>query len=124
MTVSLHTLPGSSGVFKTDGSTTDVARTPTGVSVAELMTDFLFLSFAGVLYISEMPETTSYNISKHSNEQTFTFIRSNEGFNTSQVLIHFHVPLDNSCIGDHSWCCTSWKYNLLVVSSTHNNGDR
>lgn len=47
-----NTLPGSSGVFSTDGSTTDVPRTTTGV----FMTDLLFLSFTGVLYISEIPE--------------------------------------------------------------------
>lgn len=50
-------LPGSSGVFNTDGSITDLLRSATGVLVAlfSIATGLGFLAVTGVLNISEIP---------------------------------------------------------------------
>lgn len=51
------TVPGSSGVFNTDGSIIDLLRSATGVLVAlvSIAMGLDFLPVTGVLYISEIP---------------------------------------------------------------------
>lgn len=51
------TLPGSSGVFNTDGSITDLLRSAIGVLVVlvSIAMGLGFLPVTGVLYISEIP---------------------------------------------------------------------
>lgn len=65
------TLPGSSGVFNTDGSAADLLRSPTGVlALFSVLTALCFLSLTGVLYISEIPGNKSINTATLIQEQS------------------------------------------------------